>query len=192
MAAPLWALIPVGMEYHPPEVAFPTIALVSTPHPAEDLVSDGLPRDCSPIPLARLRGFIERIALEEGLDPQLVTLVIERESGFRPCAVSVEGALGLMQLMPETAADLGVADPFDAQENVAAGAKILGRLLRRYEGDLTLALAAYHAGPGAVDRHGGLPPFPDTLRYVESITTSLTSPPATTSEGTDSQAEPTV
>jgi len=106
------------------------------------------------------------------LDPALLRSVIQAESGFNRLAVSPKGAQGLMQLMPGTAAGLGVTDPFDVRQNVAGGAAYLRRQLDRF-GSLDLALAAYNAGPGAVARYNGIPPYPETQSYVARITASL-------------------
>lgn len=114
-------------------------------------------------------GIINRAAARNGLDPALVGAVVRQESGFRADAVSPAGAQGLMQLMPSTAKDLGVADPLDPDQNVAGGARLLRSLIDRYDGRLDFALAAYNAGPGAVDRYGGVPPYPETRSYVAAI-----------------------
>lgn len=106
-----------------------------------------------------------------GLDPALLHAVIKVESNHNPSAVSPKGAIGLMQLMPETSRRFGVSDPFDPEENIRAGARYLSLLLTTFEGDLTLALGAYNAGENAVIRHGRrLPPFPETCRYVTKVT----------------------
>lgn len=118
---------------------------------------------------SRFSGVVDSAARRNRLDPALLDAVIAQESGFRPDAVSSAGAVGLMQLMPDTARELGVSDPFDAGQNVEGGAKYLRSLLDRYNGRLDLALAAYNAGPGAVDRFGGIPPYAETQRYVASI-----------------------
>lgn len=115
-----------------------------------------------------LTSIIEREARRNGLDPLLVELVIRHESNFDPYAHSPVGALGLMQLMPETAANLGVSDPFDPAQNVAGGTAYLADQVHRF-GDVRLALAAYNAGPGAVERYGGVPPYAETQSYVASI-----------------------
>lgn len=106
---------------------------------------------------------------EAGVDPDLVAAVAGTESGFDPGAVSRAGALGLMQLMPATAAALGVADPRDPMQNVRGGAAYLHDLLQRFSGDVALAVAAYNAGPAAVERFGGVPPFAETRAYVARV-----------------------
>ncbi len=111
---------------------------------------------------------LQEAAMEHGLEPELLKAVIKAESGFNPKAVSRAGAKGLMQLMDSTARGLGVQDPFDPVQNVHGGALYLRRLLDRY-GDIRLALAAYNAGAGAVDRYGGIPPFRETQAYVPKV-----------------------
>lgn len=107
-------------------------------------------------------------ARANGLSLELVEAVAWRESGLRPGLISRAGAIGEMQLMPGTARDLGV-NPYDTRQNLMGGASYLGAMLRRYDGDLIRALAAYNAGPGAVDRHRGVPPFKETRDYVTAI-----------------------
>ena len=114
--------------------------------------------------------LIDRSARSRGLPPALVKAVIAAESAFDSQAVSHKGAQGLMQLMPETAASLGVANPFEPSQNVGGGAQYLRRMIDRY-GDLGRALAAYNAGPTAVDRYGGIPPYRETRAYVERVLT---------------------
>lgn len=111
--------------------------------------------------------LIESAAERHGVDPLLVAAVAEAESSFRVDAVSPKGALGLMQLMP-VYVDAGV-EPFDPAANLELGAALLAELTSRFDGDLQLALAAYHAGPGAVDRFRGMPPYRSTERYVERV-----------------------
>ena len=118
------------------------------------------------------RGYdklIDRVAIAEGLDADLLRAVVETESNFDPDAISKKGALGLMQLMPETARDMGVVDPFHPGENLEAGARHLRRLIDKYEGRLTLALSAYNAGENAVERYKGIPPFQETRDYVRKV-----------------------
>ena len=115
------------------------------------------------------RAGVERAARRHGLDPALAMAVVRVESCFDPRARSVAGAEGLMQLMPATARALGVTDAFSASANLEGGTRYLARMLGRFDGDETLALAAYNAGPGQVRRHGGVPPFPETVAYVRRV-----------------------
>jgi len=117
---------------------------------------------------AEFRPAFRAAASATGLPVELLEAVAEAESGFDPRAVSRAGAVGLMQLMPATARALGVSDPFDPWQNVLAGARYLRSLLDRF-GSLELALAAYNAGPGAVERYGGIPPYPETRAYVAKV-----------------------
>ncbi len=115
-------------------------------------------------------GLILLTAREQGVSPALVKAVIAAESLFDTDAVSHKGAQGLMQLMPTTALQLGVADPFSADQNVRGGVRYLREMLDRY-GDMGRALAAYNAGPSAVDRYRGIPPYPETRAYVQRVMT---------------------
>jgi Transglycosylase SLT domain len=141
------------------------------------------------LPPALVRGFVPDEVLEEveappggdiralaiqsaqrhGLDPDLVLAVVSVESGFRPEAKSPKGAQGLMQLMPATAAELGVKNAFDPAENLDGGSRYLGALITLYGGDLTRALAAYNAGVKAVDKSKGVPPYRETRQYVQKV-----------------------
>jgi len=116
-----------------------------------------------------LEMVIEKYAQHYGVDQDLVWAVIRQESGFNPHAVSPKGATGLMQLMPGTAAMLGVSDAFDVEQNIAGGIKYLERCLSQFNQDVCLALAAYNAGPNNVVKYQGCPPFPETRHYVASV-----------------------
>jgi soluble lytic murein transglycosylase-like protein len=124
---------------------------------------------CEPMAQPELSKMIETVARENSVNPDLVREVARQESGFHPCAVSPKGAEGLMQLMPATQAQLEVRDPFDPQESLSAGAKLLKQLLDRYHGDLALALSAYNAGITRVDRTFSVPEIPETKDYVTDI-----------------------
>jgi soluble lytic murein transglycosylase-like protein len=143
--------------------------------PSPRAIAAGVP-DCDPLPQPVVNHLVNETAVREGLDPKLVKEVARRESGFRPCAVSAKGAVGFMQLMPETADQLGVRDPFDVRENLSAGTRFLKQMLDRYQGDIALALGAYNAGPGRIDRAGGIPPIPETQRYVKDILANMAPP----------------
>ncbi len=121
---------------------------------------------------ARVDAFereIQKAAGFFGLDPALIKAVIRAESGGDPGAVSSKGALGLMQLMPETAKELMVYDPFDPAENIWGGSKYLSWLVDSFDGDIIAALAAYNSGPGTVERYGGIPPYPETIQYIKRV-----------------------
>ena len=116
-----------------------------------------------------LDAAIHEAAREHGVDPRLVAAVARRESAFNANAVSHAGACGVMQLMPDTARYLGVHNVFDARENIFGGTRYLRTLLDTFNGDLDLALAAYNAGPGAVEKHRGIPPYRETRAYVAAV-----------------------
>lgn len=113
--------------------------------------------------------LVGEASLSTGVPPGLVRAVLMAESAGDPSAISLAGAQGLMQLMPGTAAGCGISDAFDANSNVQCGAAYLRAMLNRYHGNVTLAVAAYNAGPGAVDRYHGVPPYPETQAYVARV-----------------------
>jgi len=122
--------------------------------------------------------YVEQTARAHGVDPELVDLVIRMESGYNPNAVSPKGARGVMQLMPATARQYGVRDVFDPHDNIGGGVRYLRDLLGRYGNDVTRALAAYNAGPEAVARHDGVPPYRETRNYVAAILDAYEGTPA--------------
>ncbi len=128
---------------------------------------------CSSSGLPAYDGLIDKHARQAGLSAALLRAVVRKESAFNPCAVSRAGAKGLMQLMPETAEMLGVADPFDPEENLRGGSQFLKMMLDRYGGDVALALGAYNAGPGRVDKLRKVPAIPETQDYVRTILGSM-------------------
>ncbi len=121
-------------------------------------------------PPEAIRQVIGQTASRFNMDPKFVDAVVRVESGYDRRARSPKGAQGLMQLIPATAARFGVQDPFDPAENVRAGVTYLSRLLKQFDGNLPLTLAAYNAGEGAVERYGGVPPFAETRDYVRKVT----------------------
>ncbi len=118
---------------------------------------------------ADLYGIFKEAGETFGVSVNLLTSIARAESGFDPNAVSSAGAVGIMQLMPQTAASLGVTNSYDVRENIMGGAKLIAQLLDKYNGDTSLALAAYNAGSGNVDSYGGIPPFAETQDYVQKV-----------------------
>jgi soluble lytic murein transglycosylase-like protein len=151
-------------------------APAAAPAPFFTLSWPALGAQCDPLPDMELSPLIQQAAQQEGLDANLLRAVAQQESGFRSCAVSQKGAMGLMQLMPATAQELGVRDPFDPAESLLSGARLLKQLLTRFGGDTALALGAYNAGPERVEESGGVPQIPETIRYVQQILSKLPIP----------------
>lgn len=119
-----------------------------------------------------IENLIEKYAQKNNLDPDFIKAVVKQESGFNPDAKSKCGAMGLMQLMPQTAKGLGVVDAFDPEQNIEGGVKYLKSMLNRFNNDPKLALAAYNAGPAAVQKYGDIPPYKETQNYVKNILAS--------------------
>lgn len=144
------------------------------------LLREGIPADLAPVIVAGDPGnvsgerraharLVERLAPQFGVDPRLALAIARAESDFDPLARSPKNAQGLMQLLPETAERFGVRDTFDPEQNVRGGLAYIKWLLKRYDGDVILTAAAYNAGEGAVERHGGVPPYDETREYVRRI-----------------------
>jgi soluble lytic murein transglycosylase-like protein len=121
------------------------------------------------VPPAQIDRLVSANAGAWGVDPALVKAIIANESGFDANATSKTGAQGLMQLEPGTAAELGVTDAYDPAQNISGGTRYIRGLLDRFHGDLRLAIAAYNAGPGAVVKYNGVPPYAETQQYVENV-----------------------
>jgi len=120
--------------------------------------------------------IVEEIAHKYSLEPTLIHSIIKIESNYDPWAISPKGAIGLMQLMPTTAAQYGVRDIFDPRENIEGGVRYLKDLIRLYQGRTDLVLAAYNAGQEAVKKFGGIPPYPETINYIEKVKASYNKP----------------
>jgi soluble lytic murein transglycosylase-like protein len=147
------------------------------------------------LPLPEINAMVEQTASRHQIDPQLVHAIIKVESEYDPKAVSAKGAMGLMQLIPETAQRFGVENPFNPKENIEGGVSYLKHLLDLYRGDLSLSLAAYNAGEAAVQRFGGIPSFAETRKYVRKVTDiyqSVSPQSGTSVAGNRPQASPII
>lgn len=175
---------PASMDQYAPALAEPASAqnggragFYSTPWPASsDFQMPNVQVQataCDAMPEGDIGSLIKAASEKNKIDASLLRAVMVQESAFRPCAVSTAGAMGLMQIMPETADDLGLTDPFDPASNVDAGARYLKQMLDRYHGNTALALAAYNAGPGRTDRSNGVPQIPETIGYVSKILSNI-------------------
>ncbi len=146
--------------------------------------------NCPALAPEEVDALVSTAAQQQSIEPKLIRAVMKQESGFKPCAVSVAGAQGLMQLMPDTADQLHVADAFDPAQNVNGGAAYLKQLLTKYKGDVKLTLGAYNAGPKRTDDAGAVPNIPETQNYVASILADMASAGAAAVAPTDTNQDP--
>jgi soluble lytic murein transglycosylase-like protein len=153
----------------PANIAVPPASLGPLPVSPEAANVVPLPQASS----ASVETLIDKYAAQNGLPPTLVRAVIKTESDGNPRCVSKAGAMGLMQLMPANVQEAGISDPFDPEQNIAAGTKQLAGLMSQYDGNLDLALAGYNAGPGNVHKYGGVPPFTETQNYIRRVRAAM-------------------
>jgi soluble lytic murein transglycosylase-like protein len=166
----------IGGDDVAPTVPFnagaPTFQMLVQEHANNAITAGKTPDNAATPAPADLDAMIKQAASDNLVDPNLVRAVVKNESGFNPKAESPVGAKGLMQLMDGTAAGLGVSNSFDPQQNVEGGSKYLHGLLGEFHGDMRKAIAAYNAGPGAVEKYGGVPPYAETQAYVNNVLAS--------------------
>lgn len=168
-AAALTEATQAGLAATNPATDKPLKALAAAPAPKA-------PKSAAAVDPEQYLQLIDRYAAKYGIDPALVKQVIAVESGYDEQSVSDKGAMGLMQLMPETAKEMGVTNPFDPEQNISGGTRYLAQLLKQNGGNLRRALASYNAGPGAVRQFGGVPPFPETQSFVRKVLSGLDRP----------------
>ena len=168
--------IPITIANGKTSIADRKISIPSSNQTTEKTVSDTKATTFSVSPSSDtlsctedLNTYFEEAAEQYQVDIKLLKAIAYCESNFNPNAISRAGAIGVMQLMPATAAELGVTDSYDARQNILGGAKLISKLLDRYDGDTSLALAAYNAGSGNVEKYGGIPPFTETQNYVKKV-----------------------
>ena len=156
------------------EKGFQSLLAYNAPKPSEDfqkILDTKVEHSKNPTSAARgeINELIDKYSTQNGLDADFVKAVINQESGFNPNATSKCGAMGLMQLMPGTAQGLGVTNAYDPEQNIEGGTKYLKGLMDRFDNNKSLALAAYNAGPNAVKKYGGIPPYQETQNYVKNV-----------------------
>jgi len=156
------------------ESQFQSLMSYGAPKPADDfqkILDKSISNTKNPDKVSRteINELIDKYADKNGLDADFVKAVINQESGFNPNATSKCGAMGLMQLMPGTAQGLGVTNAYDPEQNIEGGTKYLKGLMDRFDNNKSLALAAYNAGPNAVKKYGGIPPYQETQNYVKNV-----------------------
>jgi hypothetical protein len=173
MLPPLAEMSALAQQVSAPDPAAPCPELDTAGEVAHEIAAAGggarLSGGVSPELRARIDGWVKKYARHYRVEEKLVRAVLRQESGGNPLAVSPKGAMGLMQLMPETATLMGVTDPFDPEQNLAGGVQYLKLCLNLFRDDAALALAAYNAGPQNVEKFGGIPPFAETQQYVTAI-----------------------
>ncbi|MBL8216276.1 MAG: lytic transglycosylase domain-containing protein [Bryobacterales bacterium] len=163
-----WTPTPLSTTLPPPEAGTAT----EGPPPATPTASN-ISAACDPLTAQVLDPILDKASSQHGVERNLLRAIMEQESAFRPCAVSPKGAQGLMQLMPATASELQVSDPFDPEQSILGGARFLKQLLEKYKGNLSLTLSAYNAGPARVDKDGRIPDVPETQDYVRRVLAKL-------------------